>query len=75
MDEKTEVICYRTLIDRPFTPEDKRKEVGLEGFLAELREAGWADKNNRAIKAFTMESKSYAEAGNNYIEWIATLKK
>lgn len=68
------VIEYRYEMDRTPTPEDRRKKLGFEEFVAKLQEEGWIGPDgDTAIKDFKVGYSNHVEEGNNYIEWRATL--
>jgi len=75
MDEELTQIIYKHRMDRAPTLEDRAKKIGLAGFTEILREHGWVDEKNRALKNFRMRYGGHAEEGNNYIEWIAFLRQ
>ena len=59
-------------LSKPITWHDFCR-TGLSEFMARLREAGWADKNDIALKNFKISQEGHTENGEYYLEWTAKL--
>ncbi len=60
-------------LDRPFTTMDRINRTGLSDFMKVLRENGWADSNDAALKEMTIQNEGFDEGGVSYIRWTALL--
>ena len=66
-------ISLRIPLDQPLTQADRENRRGLDLFLKKLRDEGWADENDNALKNFKISQEGHTENGEYYIEWRAKL--